>query len=482
MMMKKLNNYIMMGLIALSLVSSGCNDWLDVNPKSEIKAEDLFEKESGFREALFGVYTKMSANALYGGNLTMSFLDVLAQNYSINLEEQPFYYASIYDYDYEQGRINSIWNNMYNSIANCNNLLENLEGKEELFSGDNYQFFLAETKALRAYLHFDVLRMFAPSVARGAAKPAIPFVDQVRTTPFPQLTVQQVLDRVITELKEAQRLLKDVDPIGPAFDEYSESKMIGVDDYINDDGFLLFRKSRMNYYAVTGLLARVYLYKGDKENALLAAREVIESTKFEFVTEDKLVSTKLPDILFFDEILFALYNDNILDKSKRYFKNKADDELIITDDRKNLIYESGEEGLIDYRARYHFGRNEGELQEYVIKYREVQAYSPSYLPMLRLSEMYYIAAECEPDKQQALSYVNTVRVNRGYEDYTDIDMLNVQDELYKEYRKEFIAEGQMFYFIKRLNYTDIEFSSVEGTDAVYVLPIPDNELEFGDIN
>ena len=32
------------------ILLTSCQDWFDVSPKSEVKAEDLFQKESGFRE------------------------------------------------------------------------------------------------------------------------------------------------------------------------------------------------------------------------------------------------------------------------------------------------------------------------------------------------------------------------------------------------------------------------------------------------
>ncbi len=35
---------------------SACNNWLDVSPKTELKAEDMFATEAGFRDALIGVY------------------------------------------------------------------------------------------------------------------------------------------------------------------------------------------------------------------------------------------------------------------------------------------------------------------------------------------------------------------------------------------------------------------------------------------
>jgi len=478
----KSRKYIIPILLGVITFFTSCESWLDVNPKTEVKADELFKSERGFRQALYGVYTEMTGSDLYGGNLSMSFLDVLAQNYVINQEGMPFYHASNYEYDVTEGTTNQIWSELYYAIANCNYLLSNIDGKENLFADDNYNVFVAEAKALRAYLHFDLLRMFAPSVLGDDNQAAIPFVDKMQATPFPQLTVTQMLDRVVKELVEAKGLLKDIDPIGPAFAEYEEPEFVPVWQQIVDEGFLLNRKSRMNYYAITGLLARVYLYMGDTEKALLAAKEVIESSKFQFVIEDDLVGTTEPDIIFYNEILFGLYNDNLKGKSDRYFKEDASSELFISEQRKAEYYEYETSGDIDYRGRYQFGRNKNEAKEYVLKYSEVQDYNGKYIPMLRLSEMCYIAAECETDPVKALDYLNAVRTHRGYEEFPADTYVDMDAELYKEYRKEFIAEGQMFYYLKRKNIVDIEYTAIDGSNKIYVLPIPDVEIEFGNIN
>ena len=69
-------------MLCLSLFAFGCNDWLDVQPKSQVKEEDLFSSESGFRDALTGIYALMGRVETYGGNSTMGFMDMLAQTYS----------------------------------------------------------------------------------------------------------------------------------------------------------------------------------------------------------------------------------------------------------------------------------------------------------------------------------------------------------------------------------------------------------------
>ena len=89
--------------------------------------------------------------------------------------------------------------------------------------------------------------------------------------------------------------------------------------------------------------------------------------------------------------------------------------------------------------------------------------------MLRISEMYYILAECTGD----ISYLNTVRTHRGI--VTELDAsANFETELKKEYEKEFIGEGQFFFFNKRKGNLTIN-SKVGG----YTLHMPQTEIDFG---
>ena len=44
----------MAALVGLTGITS-CSDWLDVSPRTEIKADDNFESEQGFKDALTGV-------------------------------------------------------------------------------------------------------------------------------------------------------------------------------------------------------------------------------------------------------------------------------------------------------------------------------------------------------------------------------------------------------------------------------------------
>ena len=104
------------------------------------------------------------------------------------------------------------------------------------------------------------------------------------------------------------------------------------------------------------------------------------------------------------------------------------------------------------------------------------------MPLIRLSELYLIAAECETDSQQALDYLNTLRNKRNCPDLQPKTPDELMDGITSEFRKETIGEGQMFFFYKRHAMQNIpNGSSMTGTMNMqpksYVVPIPDSELD-----
>ena len=53
------------------------------------------------------------------------------------------------------------------------------------------------------------------------------------------------------------------------------------------------------------------------------------------------------------------------------------------------------------------------------------------------------------------------------------------EEIQKEYHKEFISEGIMFYYYKRTGCKSIPNYSEEMTDTQYLLPYPTFEIQSG---
>ena len=80
----------------------------------------------------------------------------------------------------------------------------------------------------------------------------------------------------------------------------------------------------------------------------------------------------------------------------------------------------------------------------------------------------------------ALQRLNKIRENRGIN--TSLENLNADQiikEIQKEYHKEFISEGVMFYYYKRTGCKSIPNYNEEMTDTQYLLPYPTFEIQSG---
>ena len=236
------NKYIPSVVLAsMALCCSSCSDWLDVNPKSQVKEEALFSKETGFQDALLGIYSTMGEHETYGGHSTMGLMEILAQTYSDVYSNSNMDDAMEYKYDDEtvKGCIDDQWRGLYKAVANCNYLLKNVEENGSVMTDKVRRIVKGEAMTARAYLLFDAMRAYAPSYTVGKDADAVPFVDHVTNAPVAPLTVAETTDKLIADVIAARELVKDVDPIGPAFETYSEEAEYDANDYALDNGYCI---------------------------------------------------------------------------------------------------------------------------------------------------------------------------------------------------------------------------------------------------
>ena len=469
-----------LGILFFSLLSVSCQEWLDVSPSTEVKYDDLFSYRNGFKDQLTGVYTALCAEELYGAHLSFGMLDALGQQYCwLQYSDGIYYYLNSYVYDNSksQGVISDIWSNMYNTIANVNILLQGIEDHRGVLADDEEKIYEGEAYALRAFLHFDLLRLFGKSYVAGAGEKAIPYVSKISKQVPPLSMVSEVLDSVIMDLEKAAYLLEN-DPVRTG--EATTS-------------FLGTRSFHFNYYAVRALLARVYLYKNDKVNALKNATEVILSHKYPWVEKSQVATTtrESRDGIFLPECIFMLNNTKLETITEKYLKpskNNGSDLLVSYNAVIDEIFESSLYGGTDWRYIYYFESVDWWSWGSTKLWQVSSGYN-NRQPLIRISEMYLIAAECAGSKKEALEYFNTLRQHRGFavaddlkEDTTDEQL---QAAIAKEYHKEFIGEGQWFLYCKRLDQetlSDDVYMPVPFSKDYYVLPMPDQEVEYGNRN
>jgi fructose-specific component phosphotransferase system IIB-like protein len=465
-----------------------CNDWLDVKPEASVSVEELFSTEEGFFEAINGVYTQSANSSLYGGLFTVEIQDVLAQNYSFKVQDYTTYIkTSMFDFTDEtfKWRNSLIWENAYRAIVNINLILENIDAKKSLFHKGMYELVKGEALALRAYLHFDLLRYFALPYSTGASAKAIPYVTTYSNRVTTLSTVQEVTGKILEDLNEAKRLMAVGDPIleDAYIVGYNTDAVDKSTEKSNPDLFLQNRRHRINYYAVCGTLARVYLYSGNHQNAYTNAKEVIDAKKFPWIDPDVfLAEVKTRDRLIYPELLFSWYIEREESSMQSRYSNTTTGYFISPDHARD-IYEVATVGAEDYRFKGWLSLTGGEYQ--IVKYLRNNEYDGNkhYLvaPAIRLSEMYYIAAESiySTDPDAAWGLLNEVRFHRGIGAILG-SANNFTDELLKEYRKETFAEGQAFYAYKRLGKGIRSESGIVFQPAdIAPIPLPDDEIEFG---
>lgn len=469
-----MKNYYKILLLLTLITLSSCKKWLDVKPKTQIESSSNFVDEQGFKDALTGVYLNMAKTDLYGKELSYGFIEVLGKNYTQSSSFNSYYEDGNYNYKNAstKTRIDNVWKLGYNSIANLNNLIENINTADlGLFAGSDYNVIKGEAYGLRAFLHFDLLRLYAPSAASaGLNGPGIPYRDQLQTGNIPRSTIGQTINKIIADLQVASAALKTGDPL-----------VKGSVVPATTTGYLRDRSYKFNYYAVQALLARVYLYAGDKVNALASAREVINADVFPATAVSTVIAGNR---IMSTEVIFNINFNNLATVYDASFSLSVPTGMYLSGTEWDTVYERTTIGSGDYR--YLYQTNQTSYFRVSTKLSPAgNTAAPNRLPLIRVSEMYDIAAEClsASDPVAAVNYLNVVRRRRNIPDLVgSFTADQVQAEVFKEYRKDFICEGQLFYYYKRLNLAKIEFSQVVANNTIYVLPVPDDEIEFGNVN
>lgn len=473
-----MKKYIFYIILVFGFSFGACNDWLDVPSKTEVIDYEMFTTEQGFMDGMAGVYYLMTDDGLYGDMLTMTFLDMLARRYDVSVGSYNIgnLGTDMNDAGYYQKTevvsvVDNFWKKGYNVIANLNSLLEQIEDYKSVFVNDNYRLVKGEALGLRAFMHFDLMRMFGQSYRNAGDELTIPYVTKLSGREWPLFhTEDEVIRFALQDLQQADSLL--------AVDDLYSSSV--------ENSWLNSRRSHFNRCAVYATMARIYHWKGDTEKALEYANKVIDSQQFTFFDPQKS-SMNQRDVAFYTECIFTLNKENLQEVYLKRFNDLTANILYNQKEDIELLFEIGSGGSTDYRFSwlwYLYKDPNSTLEIYrYYRYSGSVAQKTNLVTLMRLSEMYYIAAECSGNTVEGRKYLNEVRVNRGLAKLAeDISDEIYRNEILKEYRKEFFGEGQLFYYYKRLDQKIIvdhdNVTLVDIETPGYVFPLPEAELEL----
>lgn len=482
-MKKIIYTFLACGVLGLS----SCESFLDVQPKGTVEQDKQFSDVQGYRDAMYGVYASMGSTSLYGEALSWGFVDWLAQlEYDVYGTYQDVTYANLYEYEDQNVRpiIDAIWGDAYECISYVNNVLANIENVDLESDGD-YKLIKGEALAIRAFLHFDITRLFAENYLLNPTAGGIPYATTFNLNNKPVLTLADTYEAILADLTEAAALLSadtDMDPEDPASD-YRER-----------------RNMHCNQYAAWAIKARVFHYMGQLDSAAVYAEKVIESPEVELVArgsyssdDAKRFSKREPN----SELIWGLYTKSYYDN----FRNLNLDGSILMGDLLSVrtdvreIYEVGnfDADSRDERFTCFFKTDDydGSLYNFIRLFDPDEDADDIFgVCLIRLPEMYYIMAEAlwATDKDRAVRYLNDVRNSRGLRDLADTEVATetqFKNELVNERVKELWGEGQVFLTYKRENMSITEGPGelvYEPSTDIYVLPWPENEQEYGGTN
>lgn len=517
--MKKL--YILPFLFGM--LFSSCEDYLNVGSETELIEEQIYATDEGFHKALTGVYVGMGNYFLYGGHLTWGMMDILAHHYE-NVSANTYQDLHRHDYTHITSSvlIEQAWNGLYNLIYRCNDIIKHLEEKKAELHPVNYEMIKGEALALRAYLHFDLLRMFGHGDYRHRSAElsnvrTIPYVTTASKEITPQATYAEVFKNLKADLNEAAKLLWGENGENCNFTyNNTENEAEDLANHFgaaegNTESFWTYfdydTKPRINYYAAKAILARVNMWEGTDEGyqAVLdfleqewePAADDETQDAWDWVSTSRFRST-YHDRILSQENLFHLHITNLNDVIGISFKYQYGtnntqlnqyDVLWLTQNMFQEIFEynaGSNVGIGDYRANYLFTKS-SKTQYLCLKldqYDGENNYAVGYgdkIPLVTTPEFYYYAAEIyleKGDLTNALAKLNTVRQKRGLTTpLADLDAEQIKEEIIKEWRKEYITLGQLFFQYKRWNLEDVFGNAMN--DKTYVLPFPESETITG---
>lgn len=470
--MKNYKKY--MGLLLL-IVCTACNDWLNISPATEKKKEEMYSTQDGFRNVLTGAYIRMKSAGLYGEAMTCGTVEYLAQHWDYTTESLGAY---LNKYDYKaavvESNMTSLFNNLYKVIADVNGILEMIDQKKDIFEKNNYELIKGEALTIRAFCHFDLLRLFGPVPGKIPGEPILPYVKIVNIKPNNRQTWTEYTNNLMADLQEAEEYFEKVDPI--CHYSIADLNSINSRDFRSDDNYMGYRQMRMNYYAVQALKARIYLWMQNPQKALEYAMKIIDAMDNTGEKMYRLGNSK--DCSGYD---YSFSSEHILNLNVYNLATGLGSSTNYERTEKALTSRLYELGTTDIRflKLWETVDKSGTAHHYNKKYwqtDDMPSLAKNSIPLIRLYEMYLIALECSP-LSTATELYKEMCIAR------DITPLEITDEnrteiLIKEYNKEFYAEGQAFYAYKRLFIEDIYDAEIPGSLETYIIPLPKQEILY----
>ena len=435
---------IVTGLAMLSLLPS-CKDFLELLPTQNIPASQSIGNVQDAQNALNGVYRALTSSAYYGRDMLL-YADLKGGDMGLvgtAIAGDGLYFFS---HTPNSGSLQGYWNQIFYIILQTNNILSNVDsGNVTIGSAadqTNLNNIVGQTFAIRGLCHFDLARLYGyPYLKDNGASLGAPIVTEMLPANYQgtRSTVAECYTQAISDLTEAVSLL-------------STTRKNGA----------------INKYGAQAILSKIYLYKGDYNNAYEMARSIIDAGVYTpFTASNWVASWKTQGASESIFELFLVPNENDLGSSSfsSYFgprRTSRNDlgSVMVSDiffDMFNNYPEDVRWELFGYDEFHNLGtipERRGWLQKYEGDGKSnIRATNNK---IIRITEVLLIAAEAavekaSPDFPSAVNWVNIIRQrDPSLPDLTaDASKTEILNEIERQRRIEFIGEGQRYFDVLR---------------------------------
>ncbi len=465
----KTRNIIFLGLLAMVLSFTACEDFLYQEPRLAQTTELTLSTYDGLQKATLGAYTPLYSTGWYGRNFVVA-ADLKGGNAKISpLNSGRF--RTEYLWNNTPTTSHGLWTTAYNLISRTNNVIKVIEDgfEEPGVEQADIDRLAAECKFLRGLAYFDLARLFCQPYSLDGASDAygLPVVlESVIGTP-PRDDLGTVYTQIVNDLLDAEAGLPET------------SLNEGTDP-----------KGWATKYAAQALLARVYLYMEDWDNAAAYATEVIDNFPGRLYTPEEYTTWDNGGAWGTDagiEVIFEVFgaegnsshgNWDVIS----YIMNPGGYGDVGASDDVISLYEAG-----DVRGDLFVNTTDYPNDYWTLKY-------PGKAPdgnlrednivVLRLAEMYLIRAEATLNGAatgvSADDDLNAIRTQRGASEVSGA----VLSDVYIERRLELSYEGHELFDLSRtgrgLERTDFDGAVNEDIpfpDYRWAMPIPQAEID-----
>lgn len=420
-------------LIAITMSMCVACDVLDVKPTDAIPADQALKNKAGIQKAILGAYTSFQGLSYYGRTFLI-FSDLAADNLEHPVDGTALDYRQVDNNSIlpENGAVGAIWNIAYEGINGANNVIAKIPAITDMTEEEKNNA-LGELYFIRALNHFNLVNLFG----------AVPLKTEptvgVTNLNAPRASVSAVYSQIIQDLMFAE-------------------------DHLTGSG-----KTTASKFAAKALLARVYLYHGDYDEAIAKATEVIEDGNYSMIPYADVFGDDGSDETIF-EIDFTNLSRNRIAEYNFPKTLNGRREVAPT---QNLIdaYENGDARL-DATIAY------AGVLPYAIKYNDLSIGADNVI-VLRLAEMYLIRAEAlartEGDIQAIRDDIDVVRDRADLPGTPANNYADLLRAIEKERRVEFAFEGQRWFDLVRTNRAIDVLPNVKNLNQT-LWPIPLGEL------